>query len=318
MPGGSPGGILAALPLAAIARASRPFTLRYAALYLAACAPAAIFVTLLSTGVIGKPYEPQFDQIAAQIGDATGRDMSETPLALSAVTLAFGAALYAGRRRVLYVAARLEIRSIWGPRHWYDYILAGINRLARVQTRILQNGYLRLYLMIIVTATIGLAGSKVFKAARVTGLVADFDARFYEWMVAGFMLIGALVAVVSQSRLSAVAALGVVGYSVGLIFVLFGAPDLAIWFVRSRREVEGRMPEVSGAMGQGLWVAWPKKASGIVTDVTEDVIRAAGLANGMVDYKVCAIDATWSGLKFARRRGPTGFARSSKTRRPAR
>jgi hypothetical protein len=84
--------------------------------------------------------------------------------------------------------------------------------------------------------------------------------------------------------------------------LLDGAPDLAIWFVSSRREVEGRMPQIAAAMGQGLWVAWPKKASGVVTDVTEDVIRNAGLAHGIVDYKVCAIDATWSGLKFARRK----------------
>lgn len=99
---------------------------------------------------------------------------------------------------------------------------------------------------------------------------------------------------------------------------LDGAPELAIWFVRSRREVEGRMPEVSGAMGQGLWVAWPKKASGVATDVTEDIVRAAGLANGIVDYKVCAIDFTWSGLKFARRRVLRGSARSSRTRPSAR
>ena len=97
-----------------------------------------------------------------------------------------------------------------------------------------------------------------------------------------------------------------------------GAPDLAIWFVRSRRELEGRMLEVSGAMGQGLWVAWTKKASGVVTDVTEDVVRAAGLANGIVDYKVCAINVTWSGLKFARRRAATAAARPSRTRRPGR
>ncbi len=83
---------------------------------------------------------------------------------------------------------------------------------------------------------------------------------------------------------------------------LEGAPDLAIWFVSSRREVEGRMPQIAAAMGQGLWVAWPKKASGVVTDVTEDVIRNAGLAHGIVDYKVCAINAVWSGLKFARRK----------------
>ena len=61
------------------------------------------------------------------------------------------------------------------------------------------------------------------------------------------------------------------------------------------------MPE-SRRDGAGLWIAWPKKASGVETDVTEDVVRAAGLATAMVDYKVCAIDATWSGLKFARRK----------------
>jgi hypothetical protein len=48
----------------------------------------------------------------------------------------------------------------------------------------------------------------------------------------------------------------------------------------------------------GLWVAWPKRASGVATDVTEDVVRAAGLAAGLVDNKVCAIDATWSGLRL--------------------
>ena len=80
------------------------------------------------------------------------------------------------------------------------------------------------------------------------------------------------------------------------------SPDLILWFVQSRRLVEGMMPAVASRMGDGLWVAWPKKASGVHTDVTEDVIREAGLASGLVDYKVCAINHIWSGLKFARRR----------------
>jgi hypothetical protein len=50
-----------------------------------------------------------------------------------------------------------------------------------------------------------------------------------------------------------------------------------------------------------LWIAWPKKASGVTTDLTETVVRKHGLANGLVDVKVCAIDATWSGLKFVYR-----------------
>jgi hypothetical protein len=50
-----------------------------------------------------------------------------------------------------------------------------------------------------------------------------------------------------------------------------------------------------------LWIAWPKKSSGVPTDLTENVVREHALANGLVDVKVCAIDATWSGLKLVRR-----------------
>jgi len=50
-----------------------------------------------------------------------------------------------------------------------------------------------------------------------------------------------------------------------------------------------------------LWVSWPKKTSGVATDLTENVVRDYGLSNGLVDVKVCAIDDTWSALKFVRR-----------------
>lgn len=50
-----------------------------------------------------------------------------------------------------------------------------------------------------------------------------------------------------------------------------------------------------------LWVAWPKKTSGVATDLTEGVVRTFGLESGLVDVKVCAVDDTWSGLKFVRR-----------------
>ncbi len=82
-----------------------------------------------------------------------------------------------------------------------------------------------------------------------------------------------------------------------------GQADLVIWFVTSRSELTTRIAIVKQAMADsgGLWIAWPKKASGVVTDVSEQSVRDTGLANGLVDYKVCAIDETWSGLKFARR-----------------
>jgi len=80
--------------------------------------------------------------------------------------------------------------------------------------------------------------------------------------------------------------------------------DITMLFVRSRAELSRRLPGAARALGtgQGLWIAWPKQASGRRTDLTQQRVRDAGLARGMVDYKICAIDATWSGLLFARRR----------------
>jgi hypothetical protein len=61
---------------------------------------------------------------------------------------------------------------------------------------------------------------------------------------------------------------------------------------------------VTAAEHGPIWFAWPKQASGVPTDLREQQIREAGLAAGLVDYKICAIDATWSGLLFAKRRKP--------------
>ena len=83
-----------------------------------------------------------------------------------------------------------------------------------------------------------------------------------------------------------------------------GRPDVIILFTRARAHLEAGAPEMRDAMPDGgrLWLAWPKKASGVVTDVSEPVVREVGLAAGLVDYKICAIDSTWSGLLFARRK----------------
>ena len=78
--------------------------------------------------------------------------------------------------------------------------------------------------------------------------------------------------------------------------------DLAIWFVKSQKDLEGRIDQVKTPVGKGgLWIAWPKKASGVTSDLSQTVVRKIGLASGLVDYKVCSIDKTWSGLKFALR-----------------
>jgi hypothetical protein len=80
--------------------------------------------------------------------------------------------------------------------------------------------------------------------------------------------------------------------------------DLAVLFVRERRELERRLPGLQAKLAPAgtIWVAWPKRASKVPTDMTEDVVRDVALPRGLVDVKVCAIDDTWSGLKLVARR----------------
>ena len=82
-----------------------------------------------------------------------------------------------------------------------------------------------------------------------------------------------------------------------------GPLDVAVAFFTSRRELERRVATLKRAVAPhgGLWIAWPKRASGVETDLTEDIVRQIALANGLVDNKVCAIDETWSGLRLVYR-----------------
>lgn len=83
-----------------------------------------------------------------------------------------------------------------------------------------------------------------------------------------------------------------------------GQADLVIWWPASARDLDSRIRAVDKriAVGGSIWIAWAKKASGIRSDLSDNVVREAGLANGLVDYKVCAISEIWSGLKFARKK----------------
>jgi CheY-like chemotaxis protein len=79
--------------------------------------------------------------------------------------------------------------------------------------------------------------------------------------------------------------------------------DLTLWFNRSRAEYVDRVNEMASAIGSGkLWIIWPKQGGALAADLTEAVVRMNGLATGLVDYKICSIDETWSGLLFTRRR----------------
>ncbi len=84
-----------------------------------------------------------------------------------------------------------------------------------------------------------------------------------------------------------------------------GGADAVLLFARSRAELARRFASALRALGPrgGFWLVWPKQASGVSTDLTQTAVRAFGLAAGFVDYKICAVDRTWSGLLFTRRRG---------------
>ncbi|RZS80181.1 DUF3052 family protein [Motilibacter rhizosphaerae] len=82
-----------------------------------------------------------------------------------------------------------------------------------------------------------------------------------------------------------------------------GDYDVVLAFVVQQVELARaleRLPARLSTAG-GLWLCWPKRSSGVVTGLGEGDVRAAGLASGLVDNKVCAVDATWSGLRFVRR-----------------
>jgi hypothetical protein len=80
--------------------------------------------------------------------------------------------------------------------------------------------------------------------------------------------------------------------------------DLVVFFTKERRAIERRLPALRRAIEPDgmLWVAWPKRASGIRTDMTEGAVREIALPTGLVDTKVCAIDEVWSGLRLVVRK----------------
>lgn len=76
--------------------------------------------------------------------------------------------------------------------------------------------------------------------------------------------------------------------------------DVVVFFMQSRASLEKHLPKLRSRIAQAgmIWAAWPKRTSGVETDLNENIVRDSGLAMGLVDIKVCAINEVWSGLKF--------------------
>ncbi len=150
-------------------------------------------------------------------------------LALSLVTFALGVLVYLNREALRRMAAFALPVARLGPSHGYALWLRLLNRSAAGQTRLLQNGYLRLYLATIMGVTAALAWYTFLTRADIGVIRMHWgDIGLHEWVLGVVALAASIAAVRAQTFLRAVMALGVVGYSVALIFVLYGAPDLAM------------------------------------------------------------------------------------------
>jgi len=147
-----------------------------------------------------------------------------TVLIISLATLGLGLSLYLLCRRCK------TIRNMpgWDTEQLYDLLLDGLPRFASSVTHQLQGGRLRYYLMTVTGVAVALMAVTLESSSTGNLNLPMPDGSLHEWLTALVILAGALFATITSSRLAAVAALGVVGYGVALIYIIFGAPDLAM------------------------------------------------------------------------------------------
>jgi multicomponent Na+:H+ antiporter subunit A len=187
-----------------------------------------VFPGLISESFIGKIHQSVF---VASLGkpDLKLWHGFNMVLLLSAITLIAGAILYfllkpshsfaGGLRRLHFLAPQTLAEKSWRK----------FNYLSKRYTNLLQSGFLRFYLMIILFFAVLMLGYKFFSGVNIRFSLQDFSAvSFYEAVICGIMFVAIFLVVLSRSRLHAVVAMGVVGYALCLLFMNFGAPDLAM------------------------------------------------------------------------------------------
>jgi len=149
-------------------------------------------------------------------------------LALSAVALGIGVVAFALRRGVRRIIEVLGFFDRVGPERAYEVGLKWLNAVAKGQTRVLQSGYLRSYLVVTMGTASGLVGYTLWSRGGLILHGVSLDMRWYELMVGLLVAVAAIAAAVAKTRLMAIAALGLAGYGMSVMFVMFGAPDLAM------------------------------------------------------------------------------------------
>lgn len=171
-----------------------------------------------ATAVVGSP-------VSLKLSLWHGWDLTVT---LSALTLGFGVLLYLLRSPLRSLLRPLQVLNRLGPEQWYQGSLVALRAIARGQTRFWQSGNLRYYTLMVLITALGLVGWTLFdqyswKFPKLGGRIYP-----YEIMMATLVVLAALMATFSKSRLGALTGLGVVGFGIAIAFILYGAPDLAM------------------------------------------------------------------------------------------
>jgi multicomponent Na+:H+ antiporter subunit A len=149
-------------------------------------------------------------------------------LLLSIVTLLLGIVFYFIRAKFLHITQNIKLIRIFKPSEWYEFAINGMMYIAKLQTTILQNGYLRNYIIFILVTAIGIASFSLYNVRSQLTISPDFSLTFYEGAIALIMILSTFMVITSDSRLKSIVALGVVGFTMGIIFIIHSAPDLAL------------------------------------------------------------------------------------------
>lgn len=184
--------------------------------------PVLVTDTLVNPAVSAMRAEPVSEKLALWHG-------INPVLALSVVTVALGLAVFALRERIMAVVPAMARIAARGPASWYEGLLDGVRRFATSLTRLLQGGYLRVYISITLLFGVLLIGyALVTRSGHLLFTLPAPDLQIHELLLGAVMIGAAFAAVRAEGRLAAIAALGTVGLGVALLFVFYGAPDLAL------------------------------------------------------------------------------------------
>ncbi len=192
---------------------------------------------------VGLTIEPIAEQAtAAMLSNAPSMHLSlwhgfNLTLALSALTIALGSLLLFNRIKIANLFENKHIPKIISPAAWYEFALYGTLDFAYLQTKFLQNGHLRYYISTILVVFITLAGLAFFSFNDIASVQYSFQRAFlnslevvtiYDLIIGLIILIASIFVLISDGRLSSIAALGVAGAMIAVLFIINSAPDLAM------------------------------------------------------------------------------------------